>query len=654
VVLFLGVACLINSDLYRERLEDLTDHDGDGVAQEDDCDDTSASVFPGASESCDGRDEDCDGLVDEDATDAPRWYRDDDADGYGAASDPGTVRCDAPAGTVANRLDCDDGAARTNPAAFEIPYDGVDNDCDGSDLSDVDGDGADAIESGGDDCDDEDAAINPAATEVPYDGIDQDCRDGDADDLDDDGVPGAAAGGEDCDDADSEVYPGAVETWADGFTDNDCDGELEPVQLEYGSNVWAGRAEDDDAGRRVVSLGDLDGNGLREVLVGSEYDTTLGSGSGALYAVDGAPGGWLDDGRVLLPDVPGEYFGADVDAGLDVTGDGVPDMAVSNSVGDTEAGSAWLVDGAEWARVGQAAVSDVSIGRVRGSGPGTYGPNSVRLLGDVTGDGVPDVAMNECCGTSAGADDHGRVAIFSADAFVGTVEDADVLITGPWAGAYIGGQLDPAGDQDGDGLDDLVVGGMGGFGGAIVGGTRSGSVADVAITLVYAGDYNGYADARAVGDLDGDGRIDIAILGGDDDNYLYFFTRLDESPTRLLQEPSFRFEWEGHGEVRDSVPLGDLDGDGRDELFLPQYYSDAGDEHAWILRGCDTSTGADVRAEDALLTAVPTVPGSAMGYRAALVGDVDGDGRDDIALGAPAFPVGSARPGGATLIPVPR
>ena len=172
-----------------------TDSDGDGYGDPDasvtactapdgtvsdgaDCDDADGAVYLGADELCDGVDNDCDGVLDEDALDASTWYADGDRDGYGDP-DASTTACDAPDGAVSDHTDCDDARGDVSPAGVEVAYDGVDQDCDGQDLCDVDGDGFDAEACGGSDCDDEDAAAFPDAPELG-DGVDRDC-DGDTD-----------------------------------------------------------------------------------------------------------------------------------------------------------------------------------------------------------------------------------------------------------------------------------------------------------------------------------------------------------------------------------------------------------------------------------------------------------------------------------------
>jgi hypothetical protein len=108
------------------------------------------------------------------------------------------------------------------PGATEIPYDGIDQNCDGADLTDVDGDGWDGGPSGPD-CDDSAYSVHPGATEIPYDGVDQDCAGGDLVDVDSDGWPGWQVGGADCNDQANAINPDGTEVWYDGV-DQDCDG----------------------------------------------------------------------------------------------------------------------------------------------------------------------------------------------------------------------------------------------------------------------------------------------------------------------------------------------------------------------------------------------------------------------------------------------
>jgi hypothetical protein len=143
------------------------DVDGDGHASlecdgGDDCDDGDADVYPGAPERCNGRDDDCDTVVEEDM-DGDGYYNDEDVC---TDLDPADV-------------DCDDTNRGVHPGAPEPCNERDDNCVDGiDDEADTDGDGHVEIDCasspGGDDCDDEIATIHPGADDV-CNGVDDDC-----------------------------------------------------------------------------------------------------------------------------------------------------------------------------------------------------------------------------------------------------------------------------------------------------------------------------------------------------------------------------------------------------------------------------------------------------------------------------------------------
>jgi hypothetical protein len=188
-------ACNVSKQADDTAPDAPIDADGDGFDADEDCDDDDPLVNPGASEVAgDGVDNDCDestpDLVDTGETTPPQ---DVDGDGYIAQADGGD--------------DCDDSDASVNPGQTEIPYDGVDNDCDETTPDDdLDGDGHSSTAAGGTDCDDSDASVNPDATETWYDGVDSDCDGADDYDQDGDGDPSADWGGADCDDTDPERW----------------------------------------------------------------------------------------------------------------------------------------------------------------------------------------------------------------------------------------------------------------------------------------------------------------------------------------------------------------------------------------------------------------------------------------------------------------
>ncbi len=250
-----------------------------------DCDDTRAGTHHGAPEVCNRRDDDCNGLVDDDGVQVA-GFADLDRDLYGDPLAP-VLAC-AGTGLSSNMTDCDDSslnAGRASPALEEVVGDGIDNDCDGTiDETgggaqtwhrDADGDGfgvaTDTRSSAtpqpgyslsGGDCDDTDRARSPLAVEV-CNGLDDDCNDladfpignNDWEDDDHDGFVDSACGGgaDDCDDGSPSTYPGAAER-CDG-RDNDCDGVIDEL---CGASPVDGGSPDAAMDGGTIDLGAVD------------------------------------------------------------------------------------------------------------------------------------------------------------------------------------------------------------------------------------------------------------------------------------------------------------------------------------------------------------------------------------------------------------
>ena len=593
--------CIWDQAGYEARKAFLTDGDGDGVTEQDgDCDDQDDGVFPGARETCDGYDQDCDGDVDEDPLNALIWYLDGDGDGIGGEASSG---CAPPDDAVSTGGDCDDG----DPGipGVEVAYDGVDQDCDGSDLVDVDGDGY-----------------------------------------------GGGKGGEDCDDADDAVFPGAEETWENGVTDNDCDGEREEVILEYGYSAWTGATPGSQLGRRVGLLSESYGTAPGKIVASAPFDDTAFPAGGAIYVLGSETQSDVSGTAALVGGGEDWYLTVEARVFVDVDGDAVEDIIVSAPGKEGGRGEAWVVPAD--ALGGGAIPIDVSAATFVTSEVGTYLGAGSTALDDVTGDGVADIFVGSPLASPGGMDSAGIISVFSGAA-EGTVDvaDADITIGGSYAGAYLGNLVEPAGDEDHDGYEDFLVTTSGRIVATILpGGGGAPTLEADWVAQVSAEDDGLVRAARMIGDVDGDGTNDLGVLDTD----ILIFAALPLAPLRSTFDSTAIVEMGGGlTYFYDIVNLGDLDGDGRSETMLPAQYFDAvGGSWASIFFGDQFDFGSTLAFESATLAAVCVRPTAAFGYRAAAGEDVDGDGQLDIVLAGYSDDESGADAGAVVAVPVPR
>ncbi|MCB1954378.1 MAG: FG-GAP repeat protein [Rhodocyclaceae bacterium] len=264
--------------------------------------------------------------------------------------------------------------------------------------------------------------------------------------------------------------------------------------------------------------GDINGDGIDDILFGVPFLISDGVASGAVYVAYGSPG---VDGALNVDDLDGsngfridginpyDRFGSTVAFAGDINGDGIDDIAISAPSANA-LGEAYIVFGspAGFPAVMDAADLNGSNGfRFEGSGRGNWG-FTVAGAGDLNADGFDDLVMGARLGTDSGE----AYVVFGSDAgFPAVIDQADLdgklgyVLSGRDGGDSFGSSVAPAGDVNGDGIADLIIG------------ARTADIGDD-WQLGNAGEAYvifGGSDALSVIDaLDGtrDGRIDAEIL----------------------------------------------------------------------------------------------------------------------------------------------
>ena len=407
------------------------------------------------------------------------------------------------------------------------------------------------------------------------------------------------------------------------------------------------------SGTHVAPVGDFDGDGDSDILLSAPDDRTLGTEFGAVYLAAGPY-----NGDALLSDIATYTAGAwgatslgeSITGAGDLDGDGLDDIAMSASPTSTDHSAVYIGCGGPISSFSL----ESSCGRINPEGFTHVGSGAISPAGDVNSDGLDDLLV-----TAIDIDTYGGAAFLFHGPILGDVDvtDAAWTVTSPHPYEELGAAASADGDINGDGARDVALGAPGGdsfqqSGGGVYlfHGPLTGSASATDADDIWEAELDGWA-VSIYSDLDGDGYDDLVCgvdaLGDDQLTAAAVFyggpegiPLANKSPTAvvLADADTGRLPFQFSG-------LGDLDGDGRDELGLtPRHHvEDVPSMH--VFRGpieghveADSADWVWYRSYTERKAAF-IAPG----------GDLDGDGRADVILGVFDLSIEADMAGGAYL-----
>ncbi|MGA9574192.1 MAG: integrin alpha, partial [Lysobacterales bacterium] len=339
-----------------------------------------------------------------------------------------------------------------------------------------------------------------------------------------------------------------------------------------GSNgiVINGVSTYDESGTSVSAAGDINGDGIDDLIIGAPYATSGADYAGTSYVVFGSAGGLTSplnlsglngsNGFVINGSSVYDNSGASVSAAGDINGDGIDDLVIGApgaSPAEAYSGISYVVFGSDqaWASSLDLSSLDGSNGfAINGVNVDDESGTSVSAAGDINGDGFDDLIIGApYAGAGAGYVVFGSDQPWASSLNLSSLDGSNgFVINGVNVGDSLGGSVSAAGDINGDGIDDVIIGAI--FAGAIGNYTGASYVvfgSDQAwasslnlsglngsngfvISGISTGDYSG-TSVSAAGDINVDG-VDDLIIGashadpnGDDSGASYVVFGSDQA-----------------------------------------------------------------------------------------------------------------------------
>jgi len=401
-------------------------------------------------------------------------------------------------------------------------------------------------------------------------------------------------------------------------------------------------------GWSVSTAGDVNGDGYSDVILGAPKYENGQSDEGAAFVFHGSATGlslfpnWIMEGNQV-----GDAFGYSVSTAGDVNGDGYSDVIIGSlyyTNGQTAEGAAFLYHGSV------SGLSNTENWSAENNQAYSYFGISVSTAGDVNGDGYSDVIIG-AFEFQNGQTDEGAAYVYHGSA-TGLSNNYDWMVEGNIADAKYGLNVSEAGDVNGDGYSDVIVGSPYEASGYayVYHGSNSGlsSVASWSKNIVSADDFG--FNVSTAGDVNGDGYSDVVIgspkftNGQTEEGAAYVYhgssTGLQNTYSRLLQSN------QNNAEFGNSVSCaGDVNGDGYSDIIIGALLYDNENTiegKAFVYLGSNSGV---LSAED--WSAEGNLDATYFGFSVSSAGDINGDGYSDVLVGSPYFTNGQYREGKA-------
>ncbi|RMG44335.1 MAG: hypothetical protein D6718_10260 [Acidobacteria bacterium] len=456
--------------------------------------------------------------------------------------------------------------------------------------------------------------------------------------------------------------------WIEGFTQGGVGGvrlvfddteAAYPVTVDplATSPAWTAEGNLADAyfGFSVATAGDVNGDGYSDVIVGAYgYDGILETDEGAAYVYHGSASGlhtgaaWSDVGYQAYA-----YFGITVSTAGDVNGDGYADVIVGAyqyDNGQVNEGRAFVYHGSA------TGLERSPAWTAEGDQSSAYFGRSASTAGDVNGDGYADVIVGAYQYDNGEANE-GRAFVYHGSAS-GLETSPAWTAESDQASAFFGMSVSTAGDVNGDGYSDVIVGAYSYDNGETDEGRAyvfHGSPSGLETTPAWTAESNqafaefGYSVSTA-GDVNGDGYSDVIVgafhydNGETDEGRAFVYhgsaSGLETTPAWTAESDQTSAYFGGSVST-----AGDVNGDGYADVIVGAYQYDNGEANegrAFVYHG--SASGLETTPA---WTAESDQASASFGKSVSTAGDVNGDGYSDVIVGAYLYDNGEANEGRA-------